>query len=129
MMAYENEKGFSLLEVLMIVVIIAALSAIAMLGYQGIRQTTFENVVRQDVRNAGAACEGYFVDHQVYPSFGPFTSVGGVNVFDIGPNYSIKVSQDVTIQGVVSKSGTSLVITGSHPGATKKVLYTSQVGL
>jgi len=123
----EFDEGFTFIEVLFAVLIIGFLSSIAFSSFGYIRQSSFEAAVHQDVRNAGGACEEYFVDNHSYPAFGPFTGLEGTSNFDIAPNYSIKVSQGVTIQGVLQPQG-GIVITGTHPGSTQSITYISSVG-
>ena len=123
-----SELGFSLMELLYIILIIGILATLAISTYKGFKQTTFENTVRHDVRNASLACESYYAEHQSYPSFGPFTGAQGKKSFIIAPSYIITISEGVTIQGVVLPDK-SLDITGTHPGASQGFQYTRHLSL
>ena len=116
------------MELLYIVLIVGILSTLAISTYKGFKQTTFENTVRHDVRNASLACESYYAEHQSYPNFGPFTGNQGKQSFTIAPSYSITISEGVTIQGVVLPDQ-SLDITGTHPGTSQGFQYTRHLSL
>ena len=117
-----SERGFSLMELLYIILIIGILATLAISTYRGFKQTSFETTVRQDVRNAALACESYYAEHQSYPLFGPLTGLQGNSVFTIAPSYTIKVSNGVTIQGKVLPDK-SLDIIGTHQDSTQGFQY------
>lgn len=52
-------KGFTIVELLVVIVIIAALSAIGVATYNGIQQRTAENTMRHDLANASTVIEQY----------------------------------------------------------------------
>ena len=56
-----TERGFTLLELLLVVTIIAILGAIAIPQFVGYRQTAFDARAKADLRNAANAEEYYFV--------------------------------------------------------------------
>lgn len=122
-----KNKGFTLIEVLLIVAIIGVLVSIAIPMSYEFRQKAFENTVEQDVRNAGSAAEGYYAETLAYPNFGPFTGRQGSSNYNIAPKYTIKLSQNVTLKGTVQADG-SLIITATHPGATNPITYDTRIG-
>jgi len=123
-----SERGFTLMELLYIVLIIGILASISIATYRGFKQTTFETTVRHDVRNAALACESYYAEYQSYPVFGPFTGTKNNQNFNIAPSYPITISKGVTIHSV-SPSSRSLDIIGTHSDASQGFQYTRHLSL
>jgi len=126
-MISSKQKGFTLIELMIVVAIIGILAAIAIPTSYYFRQKAFEDTVQQDVRNTGTAEESYYAENQTYISFGPLTGAVGTSNFNVAPGFLVKLSQNVTVQGVVQPDG-SIIITGTHPGATNPINYSSSVG-
>jgi len=123
-----SELGFSLMELLYIILIIGILSTLAISTYKGFKQTTFENTARHDVRNAALACESHYAEEQKYIAFGPFTGTQSQRTFTITIGLTITISKDVTIQGKLLPDQ-SLDITGTHLGASQGFQYTRHLSL
>ena len=64
--AKKTESGFSLIELLVVVVIIAVLASIAIPTYLGARQKAFDAAAKSLVRNARTAIEAYYVDNRTF---------------------------------------------------------------
>ena len=63
-----NQKGFTLVELLVVVAIIAILAAIAIPQFSEYRKKAFNAAGESDVRNAKTTFEAYFTDYQQYPN-------------------------------------------------------------
>jgi len=123
----KSEHGFTLLELLFIVMIIGILASIALTSYRGIEQTALENTVQQDLHNAAVICETYYGDQQAYIGFGPFTGSTGSGRFIISSGYNIKLSNGVTMKGILLPDQT-LNLVGTHAGASSPIKIIRHVG-
>ena len=63
-----NPKGFTLIELMIVIAIIGILAAIAIPQYAAYRQRSYEAAVKSDVHSFANAQEAYFADHDTYCS-------------------------------------------------------------
>jgi prepilin-type N-terminal cleavage/methylation domain-containing protein len=61
-----NRRGFTLIELMMVVVIVGLLTAVAIPRVQAARGRTFLAAMKSDLRNFAVAEESYFYDFQNY---------------------------------------------------------------
>ena len=122
-----SEQGFSLLELMYIVLILGILAATSVSLYKGFKQTTYETTVQQDIRNTALICESYYAESQVYPTFGPFTGTQSHSNFTIAPRHIIRISKGVTVQAVRLPDNTVNLI-GTHPGTSQGFQYIRHLG-
>src|ERR1051325_11820260 len=98
-----TESGFSLIELLTVVLIIAVLAIIAIPQFSAQRRRGFEATLKADLRNAAAAEEAYFAQHQIYKA-GPLPSIAL-------PGYN----KSTEISGMDAVVGTNTyVLTATH---------------
>lgn len=104
-----GEKGFALIELLVILAIIGILAAIAIPTYASYRNRSYDAAAKSDLRNAATAQEAYFIENQTYSP--------DVSNLEVQP-YNFYRSSDVEIT-VTSADAQSYTMTAVHPGSGK----------
>ena len=61
-----DDRGFTLIEILMVVVIIGILAALAIPKFSRSKSMTYSASIRQDLRTLSVAQEDYFLEKSVY---------------------------------------------------------------
>ncbi|MFA4828050.1 MAG: prepilin-type N-terminal cleavage/methylation domain-containing protein [Thermodesulfovibrionales bacterium] len=64
----KNKKGFTLVELLVVVAIIGILAAIAIPQFAAYRIRAYNSAAQSDLRNWKTTMEASFADNQAYPS-------------------------------------------------------------
>lgn len=70
-------SGFTIVELLIVIVVIAILAAIGVVAYNGIQSRTNDAAVQSDLRNLAMKIEEYYAVNGVYPSSADSTVIGG----------------------------------------------------
>ncbi len=63
----QNRRGFTLIEVLVVTMIIGLLAAIALPKFASSKEKAYDATALADLRNLVLASEAYFADHLQYP--------------------------------------------------------------
>jgi type IV pilus assembly protein PilA len=109
-----NQKGFTLVELLIVIAIIGILAAIAIPQFSTYRKKAYDSAALSDAKNAYTAAQAYFGDNPT----------GTPSLNDLA-NYGFKgASQGVNV--TISGAGQDdLTITASHEAGTKIITITS----
>ena len=94
-----DERGFTLIELMIVIAIIGILAAIAIPQFSAYRQRSHNSAAQADLRNAATAQEAYYVDNSGYTS--NITGSGGL----MGTTYGLYTSANVTLTGAGSSAG------------------------
>ena len=102
-----NARGFSLLELLVVVVIVGLLAAIAIPQFLSYRASAVDSQMKSDLKNAALAMDSYFAEHKAYP-----TSVSAI--VSVGFNQTEGVALTIAVP-----TPSSFTITATKPSGTQ----------
>ena len=104
-----NEKGFTLIELMIVIAIIGILAAIAIPQFSAYRTRSYNSAAESDLRNAATAQEAFYVDNQRY-----------CNTISLlaGTTYGFFTSENVTVT-VVSADADSYTMKAWHSSGNK----------
>jgi prepilin-type N-terminal cleavage/methylation domain-containing protein len=100
----KEEKGFTLIELMIVIAIIGILASIAIPQFSVFRTRSYDSAAESDLKNATIAQEAYFIDEQTYAG-----AIGSI----AGATYSFFISTNVTVT-VSAANTTQYTMTASH---------------
>lgn len=105
-------KGFTIVELLIVIVIIGILAAITIVAYNGIQNRAFNARVQSDIKNVQKIVENYNAINGSYPSTGGLSTVrtdanctGGSQQADWIPSVAESLPQSSANSGIGSQRG------------------------
>lgn len=138
---HEQTRGFTIVELLIVIVIIGILAAITIVAYNGIQNRASNARVQSDIKNVQKLVENYNATNGSYPSTGSLSTIrsdlnctGGSKQADWVPNVTEALPQSNQNSGLgglrgcymYSSDGTSYVLSawnGVSGGAQKTTMY------
>jgi len=104
-----HEDGFSLIELLVVIIIIGILAAIAIPVFLNQRKKAVDASMRSDDRTVATKEETYYADFQVY-----LPQAASTGTIVIGPE-TITLSPRNTVTVILNSVGTAYCITATNP--------------
>jgi len=136
----KKEKGFTLIELMIVVAIIGILAAIAIPQFSNYRTKAFNSAAISDLHTARLAEEAIFADYQVYGSTvatdvasviagAKLTANGWIATTTSGESAPIALSKNVELQAKVKSTFDYGTVTAQHTSGDKSyVSETDQSG-
>ena len=109
-----SNKGFTLVEIMIVVVIIGLLAAMAIPAFQKVRQSSQDKAVLNNARQLSAASDQYFLENGV-------STVGSVNL--VGATNYVKAVNTVANEAYPDNYTQGVTITIAGVAGARTVTY------
>ena len=125
-------SGFTMVELLFVMAVLAALAAIAIPQLKGGTESATVTSMRSDARNAITTAQAYYATNEVMPNNGDFTDPGGNGFSEKGLDgqaegvsaYKLPISKDNTVK-IRKVSDTCYTLEVSNTNTPKLITYDS----
>jgi type IV pilus assembly protein PilA len=135
--ATQDDRGFTLIELMVVVLIIAILIAIAIPTFLGLRQRAQDRSAQSDLRNALTAAKAFYTDNETYTGFTVAVAEAAEPSLDFDSNgtvanaqveINVATGQDVVMQ-TISDSGQQFCITDRAQGTAPNLGVRRGIGV
>lgn len=117
------KKGFTLVEIMIVVVIIGLLAAMAIPAFQKVRQDSRKSAVENDARQLASAAQQYMLENDVTVIAHGYASATGAVASDLTP-YVRRLGTGYTITD--ANLGIDSDFTISHPQLKAAITFTAE---
>jgi type IV pilus assembly protein PilA len=120
-----NEEGFTLVELMVVVLIIAILVAIAIPTFLGARESAQDRAAQSDLRNALTAEKVFYVDNEVYTNVAADLAAiePSIDWAAVGITFDAAVNDQEVCLELASASGTTFYLRDVASGAGAGTFY------
>jgi len=125
----KKEKGFTLIELMIVVAIIGILAAIAIPQFSSYRIKAFNSAAQADLRNIMTAQEGAYADTQAYVAIGTLVGSNTAATNTITNLPGAKLSKGVTAIETSAPTATNYSVETKHVQGDKKYIGTAAGGI
>lgn len=112
--AMRDHRGFTLIEVLVVIVIIGVLAGLAIAQYAGFRARGYDTKVAAAVRGVATGEEAYYAENRIYAA--AIDDLRGMSLGDVAITIGPGNSGDLA---------SSFRVTGTHPGTPRTFSWVS----
>ncbi|MEO6029571.1 MAG: prepilin-type N-terminal cleavage/methylation domain-containing protein [Candidatus Binatia bacterium] len=109
-----HQRGFSLIEVLVVIVMIGVLAGVAISQFASYRARSFDGKVAATIRGVATSEEAYYAENREYAE--QVDALGNIATSDVAIALSPGNSGDL---------GTSFKVVGTHPSASRTYTWVS----
>jgi len=122
----QDDKGFTLIELMVVVLIIAILIAIAIPTFLGLRRRAQDRAAQSDLRNAMTAAKAFYTDDETYAGF----DAAEGELIEPSLNWDTAADPDfVTIEDVNAVTGQDITFSRASASGTDFCIADSSVAV